>query len=259
MKLGIRLESLHLPFRRALMEAQRCGVSGVQLEAAGDLKPQTLSETGRREVRQRLRAHGLDLTALGCPLRHGLDIAEAQEERIDHVRQVMSQCYELGARVVIVEAGAVPEEPKDPSAARLTEALLALGQHGDRVGVVLALETGLESAEVLARYLAQFDTGGLGVNFDPANLLMRGFDPYASVEVLRKRIVHAHAKDARLATASRASQEVPLGHGDIDWLRLLDALKEVEYRGWLTIEREGGNTPVADIEEGVRVLRRVLP
>jgi sugar phosphate isomerase/epimerase len=135
---------------------------------------------------------------------------------------------------------------------------LALGQFGDRTGATLALETGLEPAEALAKYLDGFDTGSLGVNYDPANLFINGFDPYGPIRVLQRRIVHAHAKDARRATANRSAAEVALGHGDLDWFRLADALAEVEYRGWLVVEREGGERLPGDTETGVKFLRRIV-
>jgi sugar phosphate isomerase/epimerase len=257
LKLGVRLESFGLPLRRALQEAERLGVGGVQVDAAGDLSPKVLSQTGRREFRHLLRAHNLELTALGCPLRHGLDVAQDQEARIDHVRKVLGLSFDLGPRIAIVQAGLVPEDPDGPGARLLTEALLALGQHGDRTGTVLALDTGLESGTVLRQFLDRFDTGGLGVNLDPSNLLINRFDPYESTRALQGRISHAHAKDARQAGANRAAQEVPLGHGDIDWMRFLSVLEEVEYRGWLTIERESGDNRPTDIANGVAFLRRL--
>jgi sugar phosphate isomerase/epimerase len=258
MKIGLRLESLGLPFRRALQEASRFGVGGVQVDAVGDLGPNQLSQTGRREFRNVLRAHNVELTALGCPLRHGLDVAENQEPRIEHVRRVMALAFELGPRKVILQAGRIPADATAPGAALLQEALLALGLYGDRVGTTLALETGLEPAETLAQFLDHFDTGSLAINFDPANLLLNGFDPYGAVRMLHKRIVHAHAKDARRTTANRAAAEVPLGHGDLDWMKLADALRDIEYRGWLVVEREGGDRPVGDIESGVKLLRMLV-
>jgi L-ribulose-5-phosphate 3-epimerase len=258
LKLGLRLESLGLPLRRALQEAERLTVAGVQVDAVGDLAPNRLLKTGRRELRHLLRAHNLELAALGCPLRHGLDVAQDQEPRIEHVRKVMSLAYDLGTKTVIVQAGQVPAGDDDPGGALLSEALRALGQHGDRCGAVLALETGLESGEVLARFLARFDTGSLGVNLDPANLLVHGFDPYESTRALAGRIVHVHAKDARRSSASRAAQEVPLGHGDIDWLEFLAVLEEIGYHGWVTIERETGTNRVAEAAAAVNFLRRFL-
>ncbi|HZY88946.1 MAG TPA: sugar phosphate isomerase/epimerase, partial [Gemmataceae bacterium] len=96
LKLGTRLESLGLPLRRAISEAARLGVPGVQADAAGDLAPNTLSQSGRREFLHLLRAHNLELAALGCPLRRGLDVAEDQQPRLDRVKAVMSLSFELG-------------------------------------------------------------------------------------------------------------------------------------------------------------------
>jgi sugar phosphate isomerase/epimerase len=257
-KIGIGLESLGLPLRRALQEAERLGVGGVEVEAVGDLAPNQLSQTGRREFRHLLRAHNLDLTALRCPLRRGLDAVENQEARIDHVKKVLSLSFDLGPRIVVVQAGRMPEKDDDPRAGPMKDALLALAAHGDRVGTTLALETGLESGEALAGYLARFDTGSLGVDFDPANLGLNGFSPYEAARALAGRIVHAHAKDARRAGASRSAQEVPLGHGDLDWMLLLGTLEEVEYRGWLVVQRETGNRRREDVAAGVAFLRRLV-
>jgi sugar phosphate isomerase/epimerase len=258
-KIGVRLESFGLPLRRALQEAERLGVGGVQVDAAGDLSPNSLSQTGRREFRHLLRSHNLELTALGCPLRHGLDMPENQDGRIDHVRKVMSLGFDLGPRVTIVQAGRAPAEDETSArAALLTESLTVLGHHGDRSGTVLALETGLESGAALAKYLDRFDTGGLGVNLDPGNLLMREFDPYESARALQGKVVHCHAKDARKAGTSRAAQEVTLGAGDIDWMQFLGVLEEVEYRGWLVVKRESGGGP-QEMAAAVGFLRRFLP
>jgi sugar phosphate isomerase/epimerase len=258
LKIGIYLDPLGLPLRQALQEAERLGVSGVQVDAAGALTPDNLSQTGRRELRHLLRAHNLQLTALGCPLRHGLDASANQEGRIDHVRKVLSLSFDLGPRVVVIQPGRIIDDEKDPRFLLLSEALLALGQYGDRVGASLAVETGLEPGEELRRFLDRFDTGSLGVNLDPANLLLHGFDPYASARALAGKVVHAHAKDARQAGASRVAQEVPLGHGDIDWMQYLAVLEEIDYRSWLTIERESGEHRLADVAAGVGFLRRFV-
>lgn len=258
MKIGVRLESLGLPLRRALAEIARLGVAGVQVDAAGDLAPNRLSETGRREFRHLLRGYNVELTALFCPTRHGLDVAENLQPRIDRIKQVMSLSYELGAFTAIVEAGRVPDDPDQPRGQLMTESLLALGQHGDRTGTALALETGLESGETLQKFLDRLDTGGLGANYDPANLLLHGFDPVANLAPLQGRIKQVHAKDARVGRASRAGQEVSLGHGDIDWLAFLGTLSAQEYRGWLVVERESGEDRLADVANGVAFLRRLL-
>jgi L-ribulose-5-phosphate 3-epimerase len=257
MKIGVRVESMGLPLRRALAEAARMGVAGIQVDAAGDLAPRALTQTGRKELLHLFRSHNLELTALGCPLRFGLDHVENQEARIDHIRSVMDLSFDLGPRRVILQAGRIPDEENDPRRAPMTESLRGLGRHGDRVGVVLALETGLEPGSMMARMLNRFDTGSVGVNFDPANFLMNGFDLYESLEALSGKIVHSYAHDARSAGPSRAAQEVPVGHGDIDWLRYLSELEQHGYHGWIVVEQESGDRRLENIAEGVKFLKRL--
>lgn len=258
MKLGISLTALEMPIRRGLAEARRLGVSGVRLDAIGDLSPNRLSDTGRRELRQLLRSHGLELTAIGCPLRHGLDEPVDLQPRIDRIRKVMELSFELGPRIVIVQAGQIPSDQTSASFATLRESLLALGQHGDRIGSTLALDTGMESAEVMATFLSQFDTGAIGVNYDPANMLMSGFDPVANLQPLKSLIVHTTASDARKRSANRAAAEVSFGHGDIDWMLYLATLSAMEYRGWLVVNRALGSDRLADVSHAVTFLRRFL-
>jgi sugar phosphate isomerase/epimerase len=259
LRIGARLEALGLPLRRALAEASRLGVGGVQVDAVGDLSPRQLSQTGRRELRHLLRSHNLELTALGCPLRNGLDVSQDQQPRLEHIMKVLSLSFDLGPRIVVVEAGPVPEDLASDRARTLDDSLRTLGQYGDRIGTTLALETGLEAGSVLAAYLHRFDTGGLGVNYDPGNLVMHGLDPYESLRALQGLVRHAHAHDARRASTSRAAQEVPLGAGDIDWMRLLSMFVEVEYRDWLVVDRQTGADRLADVAAGVNFLRRLLP
>jgi sugar phosphate isomerase/epimerase len=262
LKIGVCLESTGLPFRRALEAALKAGATGVQFDASGELAPKNLSQTGRRELLHLVRSRELELSAVRCPLRRSLDSPEDQQPRIEHVKRVMDLSFDLGPRVVVIEAGRVPDEEEAKSAAArprlLAEALRALGAYGDRVGVELALETGLETGAALRAYLDRFDSGSLRANYDPANLLVNGFDPIESLRVLRDRVRHAHARDARVGGASRTAREVPLGHGDIDWLQLLAVLEEVDYHGWLAVERESGDDRLGDVTRGVAFLRRLV-
>jgi sugar phosphate isomerase/epimerase len=225
------------------------------------LTPDKLSQTGRRELRHLLRSYDLELSAVGCPLRRGLDAAENQQPRIEYVKKVMSLSFDLGPRVVTVHAARVPEDAEQRSEAtrarRLSESLTELAAHGDRTGVVLAWTTGSETGAALRDYLQRFDTASLGVNFDPASLFLSGFDPLESLRALRGLVRHALAKDARISGASRLARDVALGHGDLDWLQVLGVLEEVEYRGWLMVDRETSVDRSGDLARGVDFLRRL--
>ena len=279
MKLGIRLESLGLPLRKGLDQAARMAAAGVQIDATGDLSPDRISQTGRRDFVNLLRSLNLELAALNCPLRRGLDVAENLQPRIEHVRKTMSLSYDLGARITIVEMPRIPEEAKpemeaapaavgrlilataplaaDP-ARILRESLADLGKFGDRVGASLALEIGLDPAEKLADYLAGFDSGALGVNYDPANMYINGLDPIQSLTTLHGKILYTQGRDARRSGVSRVAAETPLGAGDIDWMTYIGALDALEYRGWISVKRESGERRIDDVANGVSFLRRFI-
>ena len=256
LKIGVVAESTGLPLRAAVAQAAKMGATGVQLDAAGDLSPDALGETGRREVRNLLRSFGQDLAALNVPLRHGLDVAENQQPRLDRVRKAMQLAFDLGCRRVVVPCPKVPDDAATPRAQLLREALLALGPFGDRVGSVLALEIGFDPADKVKGYLGSFDTGSLKVTYDPANMLMHGHDPVAGLAPLKDLLAHVHARDARSAGLSRGPQETAVGAGDVDWLAFTATLQVLEYDGFLTVEREQGENKLADVAAGVKFLRR---
>jgi sugar phosphate isomerase/epimerase len=252
--------------------AQKLGVASIELEATGELAPKNLTQTGRREITHLLRSHDLAVSAIVCPLRRGLDVAENLEPRLEQIRDALALAFDLGPRLVILPIGKLPEVaplagrasdpglenppplapsaillagPDDlttnPSLARpansaanlLQESLDALGKHGDRTGVNMALEAGLDDPADWLAYLDRFAVGSLGVDYNPANLLLNGFNPYQAIRTFGRRLLHAHAQDARRISPSKLAT-VPLGHGDLDWIQLLANFEEIDYRGHLT-------------------------
>jgi L-ribulose-5-phosphate 3-epimerase len=277
LKLGVVLENLGLPTRQALEAAANLGLQGVQLDAVGSLSPDQLGSSARREIGTLLRSYNLELAAVGCPLRHGLDTFEHQQARIDHVKKAMQFAADLGAKVLVLPMPKLPEpepvkeeddaSPKPflffsgppPRGVTLKESLSALTKVGEKLGITLALEAGLDPAVKLREYLQSFDTDRLQVNFDPANFLLHGHDPLANLMALSGKIPHTHARDARRTSASAGPQEVAAGAGDLDWLAYMATLEAIEYRGYLTIERTQGTQRPADIAASVKFLRRFVP
>jgi sugar phosphate isomerase/epimerase len=257
LKLAGVLESLQLPLRPALQLAATLGVQGVQVDAVGELAPDALSGTGRKEFKHLLRSLGLELAALGCPLRHGLNVPTNLEARLQHIRKVMTLAFDLGPRLIVAFAGPVPSKEDRVGAELMTDSLLQLGRHGERIGVTLALAAGAEPPLVLAEFLQSFTCGGLGVVVDPASLLMRGHDPLAAVRTFQHQLVYVQGRDALPDRPDRIAEEVPLGHGDLDWVAFLGALEEIGYRGWLAIRRGPSQDPAGDIKAGAAFLRRL--
>lgn len=270
-QLGVVLESLGQPVRAGLFAAAKLGVQGVQVDAVGDLSHDKLGTTGRREFRTLLRSFNLELTAMNIPLRNGLDTFTHQQQRIDHIKAAMQLAYDLGARKLAVPLPCIPkvdekEKPvdatpflffKEPSKAEvLRESLLALGSHGDRIGVTVCLEAGIDSGAEVNTYLDGFESGSLRVTFDPANFLMNGHDPLTSLMSLSKRVSHVHARDARTGTASSGPKEVAVGAGEVEWMALVAGLSAIDYRGFVCVERTGAE---GEVSASVGFLRRFIP
>ncbi len=140
----------------------------------------------------------------------------------------------------------------------LKESLTALGGHGDRIGARLALETGLERRCRRRQVIwSDFDSGSLAACLNPGNLLSNGHDPAASARALGRHLAMVHATDARQDSADQGAREVPLGHGDIDWMHLLATFEEIGYHGWLVIDQKPNPNAVAELAAAIKFLRRL--
>ena len=122
--------------------------------------------------------------------------------------------------------------------------------------IVVLLETGQESAEDLKAFLQEMNHPSLGVNFDPANMILydRG-DPIEALKVLAPWIKHVHIKDAnRTTTPGTWGSEEVWGTGQVGGEAFLTALKEIGYDGVLAIEREAGNSRKGDVKIAIEKL-----
>lgn len=258
-KLGFVMESTGLAVRPAVEQAARWDAHGMQANAVGSLAADVLTATGRREFRNLLKSYNLELSALGCPIRRGLDVADDLDKRLAQIQKAMQLAFDLGARKVVVPLPKLPGDPASVTAATLRESLTDLAAYGDRVGTLVCLEAGLDDAAKLKEYLATFDTGSLRVNFDPANFLVNGYDPLAAAATLAGLIGHTHARDARRSSISSGPQEVAVGAGDIEWMAYVATLESIDYRGYLTVERTVGANRLGDVAAGLAFLRRFVP
>lgn len=271
MKIGVITDcfGFGLPVATAIERAASLGFNGVQIYATtGEFSPDALDAAARKSFKELLKEKGLEVSALcGDMGGHGFQIAEDNPARIEMTNRIVDLACELGTSVVTTHIGVIPSDKNDPTYAVMLDALTKCGKYAKEHGVTLAIETGPETADVLYGFI-QDTEGGVGVNLDPANFVMvTGQDPVAAVELLGKHIVHTHVKDGvmlrktdpkiiydHFATGGIEAlnvadffKEVPVGTGDVDFPAYLEALKKVGYDGYLTIERETGADPEADI------------
>lgn len=280
-KIGVMVDSFRLPIAEGVRKAKELGAHGMQVYVVdGEMRAENLSAAQRRDFRRLVADNNLEISALCGDLGgHGFQIPAENEEKIRRSKAIVDLAVDLGTDVVTTHIGVVPEQPDDPVFKNQLLVCQDIGAYALEKGVAFAIETGPETAAVLARFLEAVDCPAIGVNMDPANLIMvLNEDPVQAVYTLGKYIKHTHAKDGvqlkpcdpRQVYASFAEggieglnigelfNEVPLGQGGVHWDNYLQALREVGFKGYLTIEREVGENPVADIKTAVEFLKQKL-
>lgn len=163
---------------------------------------------------------------------------------------------ELQLKLVTFHAGFLPHDDRDPDYQKLLGRMERIATLFASRGIHLGLETGQETADTLARFLDRLDCPTVGVNFDPANMILydKG-DPISALRTLGKWLKQCHIKDAkRTCTPGAWGEEVVVGAGEVDWPAFMQTLVACNYAGRLMFEREAGNQRVQDICAGHRFI-----
>ena len=171
---------------------------------------------------------------------------------------------ELGVPGIATHIGFVPDDRSSEDYVAVLEMVRRVCDHAAAHGQTFALETGQEPAPALLEFLLAADCDNLRINFDPANMILYGTgDPIAALDILAPYVVTVHCKDGDWpprAIQGALGEEQPLGQGSVGMERFITKLKEIGYKGPLTIEREASD-PVRrqrDIAVGADLLRRIV-
>ncbi len=274
--IGVIIDSFRLPIKEAVKKAAEVGAQGIQVYSTrGDMAPENLDAAARAEFKKLVEGNGLVISALCGDLGGGgFSFADRNPEKIEKSKRILDLAKELGTNVVTTHIGVVPEDKNHDRYKVMQEACYELSRYADEIGAHFAIETGPETSAVLKEFLDSLGSTGVGVNLDPANLVMvTGDDPVGAVYNLQKYIVHTHAKDGvqnfaedpeivyglkkrpvDVIVTGDSFDEVPLGEGSVPWEGYLKALDDIGYKGFLTIEREVGDNPAEDIRKAVKFL-----
>lgn len=281
MKIGVITDCFKKPLTQSVQLASSLGTQGVQIYATtGEFSAETLTAQQKETYKKLLANNGLVVSALcGDMGGFGFEREEDNALRVEKTKRIIDLAVEFGTNVVTTHIGVIPADKSDERYSVMLSALTECGLYARQKGVTLAIETGPETAPTLLAFL-QDTKGGVGVNLDPANFVMvTGQDPVQAVYLLKDYIVHTHAKDGvkisddqtptqiyhgfavggvDALNACKCFQELPLGEGNVDWKAYIGALKDIGYDGFLTIERECGDDPSADITKAVSFLKGLL-
>jgi L-ribulose-5-phosphate 3-epimerase len=193
----------------------------------------------------------------------GLVPQKTRAERVARTKAVSDVARGLGIESVAFHIGFVPEDPAEALYAEVRDVARDICDHCGKNGQSFTLETGQEPAQVLLRFIEDVDRPNLKINFDPANMILYGTgDPIEALDVLAKRMLSVHCKDGDWPPRDEPlalGKERPLGEGSVDMPRFIEKLKEIGYRGVLTIEREGVDEErqAGDIRKAVALLMKL--
>ncbi len=277
MKIGIISDSFRLDLRQGLKRAAELGANGVQIYAvSGEMAPENLTAQQRIDLKNYIKDLGIEVSAL-CGDMGGSAFTNPADNvwKVERSCRIMDLALDMDCSVVTTHIGVVPSDPNHPVYAIMQDACRKMGEYGDKVGCKFAIETGPEKSTILRPFLDSLGCKSMCINLDPANLIMvAGDDPVQAVYNLAPYIVHTHAKDGKMlyyknpeaiydahfegpksVETAQSYIELPLGEGGVDWDKYLQALRDIGYDGYLTIEREVGDDPAKDIAMAVDFLK----
>lgn len=270
MKLGT-IVSMNLDFlAEELTALTEMGFTTCQLNSWNE---EEFTAANAKAVKALLDKHGVEVSAFWCgwsgpcewnlvqgPVTIGLVPPAYRHKRMETLIKGADFAAELGVEDIITHVGFIPNNPFDPDYPGLVGALRHLAVHCLRNGQNFLFETGQEAPVTLLRTIEDIGTPNLGINLDPANLLMYGYgNPVDSLDVFGKYVRNVHGKDGVLPHAGkRLGEERAIGQGLVNYPAFIRKLKAIGYDRYITIEREiTGEEQKADIRAAKELLERL--
>jgi len=253
-----------------LDKVQRLGFSGCQIQS---WYPELFTDEQADNIRRLLGERGITLSTFWCgwsgprvwnfyegQTTLGLIPAEYRAQRVAELKRGAEFAARIGTSQMATHAGFLPEDPNSQLYADVVAALREVAGHAKDCGVKFLFETGQETPVTLRRVIEDIGTGNLGVNYDPANLVLYGkANPIDALSCIGEYICDLHAKDGCYPTDGRSlGKQMRLGEGAVDFPALIGYLKGRGYDGAITIEREiSGEQQITDILDAKKFLEEL--
>ena len=250
MKLGVMVILDSMEIDEKFKQVNEFGFNYCQLCCWND---EFLTDEVAEAVLRACRKYAVEISTFWCgwcgptewnfyegPLTLGLVPTEYRCKRIEQLISGSDFAKKLGVKNMATHMGFLPEVPFSKEYQEVVCAIRMVAQHCKKNSQYLLFETGQETPVTLRRTIEDVGTDNLGVNLDPANLVLYGkANPVDALEVFGEYVRDVHAKDGKYPTDGRnLGEETPLGEGKVNISALIKKLKEVGYDGTLIIERE---------------------
>jgi sugar phosphate isomerase/epimerase len=223
----------------------------------------SLDEAGLEPVQRALAETG-QISSMLCfsPDFTHPDAAE-RERQVERQKTAIDVCVALGIRHCRTLSGQrYPGMLRREGIERTVLGIRRSLEHAEKRDVVLCLENHYKDGtwqypefaqpeDIFLEILGQIDSPRLGVQYDPSNATVGGFDPVAFLDKVKTRVVTMHASDRYLvpgATLDELRQSDgtigysdKLRHGETgkglnDYDAIFRILAEVKFSGWISVE-----------------------
>lgn len=229
------------------------------------------------KVKGWIEEYGIHVTAFWCGWQGPVvwDFYEGQltlglvptDWRADRVRMLLEGvefAKKINVTDIATHVGYMPENPYDPKYQEVLTACKMIVKKCKEYGMNFLFETGQETPITLKRAIQDIEkalgAGNVGINLDPANLIMYGkANPVDALEVFGEYVMGIHGKDGKYPTDGyHLGSEAPLGQGKVNYPVFIAKLKEIGYKGDITIEREiSGDEQKRDILMAKEMLEKL--
>jgi sugar phosphate isomerase/epimerase len=245
---------LKFSFAEAVRRLAAIGYPGVEIMAdVPHAWPACLLEEQKQAIRDALAANHLAIANVNAFMMNAISDHRQRywhpswiepdphyrQVRIDHTLRSLTLARELGSPCITTEPGG-PVEPGTSWHAALqkfVEALKPALEHAEKEGVLLLIEPEpgllIETADQFLELMQHIDSPAAGLNFDIGHFYCVGDHPPATVRRLARYIRHIHLEDI---AATRVHHHLIPGDGAIDFRATLQAIRDIGYQGWITIE-----------------------
>jgi sugar phosphate isomerase/epimerase len=256
LRFAVATTNFRQPLKLSLKTAVETGATGVQFAVHTELRPEELTETGRKQLLHFLDELSLKTASLHLPMRRALGDLEELDNRLSEIRKAMEFAYQLKTPLLTLRIGRIPQDEESAEYGVLREVLNDLASHGNHVGTTLCLIPTNDTAESLLKLVNSVTMGLVGIDFDPASFITENQNPIKALRTLYKNVLHVQARDA-IRDVDGSGLEMPLGRGEVDWDELVALLAEIPYNGWVTVNRSKGENRINETAAAVQFLTEI--
>lgn len=232
-----------------LHDAGTAGFDGISLQIDGPdpAAHPSWSPEGRANLRRAAVESGIEIASL-CPSFYwqgweeeaGLisDDSSQRERSLAALEHSIDAAGALGADTVLLPFFRVCELTEDKHKDRVIDALNAVADTAELIGVTITIETTLP-AEENAEIVDAVGSSAVKVCYDAANkVALYGMDAIREIELLGDRIGEYHVKDFTEPPPEFPDNYAPLGEGAVDQQAVASTLQAIGYDGWAVLETE---------------------